>query len=85
MSHMVKDIIKFLIIFFIVSIAFSAGLNEIYSFYSDVVDNICLTQLANATSPLTATDCDTENAFGEYVFVYIFRIDVRSFFISRQN
>ncbi|XP_078599585.1 short transient receptor potential channel 4-like isoform X1 [Branchiostoma floridae x Branchiostoma japonicum] len=66
MSHMVKDIVKFLIIFFIVSIAFSAGLNETYSFYSDVVDNICLTQLENATSPLTATDCDTSNAFGDF-------------------
>ncbi|XP_035690338.1 short transient receptor potential channel 4-like [Branchiostoma floridae] len=66
MSHMVKDIVKFLIIFFIVSIAFSAGLNEIYSFYSDVVDNICFTQLENATSPLKKTTCETSNAFGDF-------------------
>ncbi|XP_066299452.1 short transient receptor potential channel 4-like [Branchiostoma lanceolatum] len=66
MSHMVKDIVKFLIIFFIVCIAFSSGLNEIYSFYGDAVDHICFTLKENATSPLTATTCDTENAFGDF-------------------
>ncbi|KAI8505309.1 hypothetical protein Bbelb_174180, partial [Branchiostoma belcheri] len=65
MSHMVKDIVKFLIIFFIVSIAFSTGLNEIYQFYGSVVDNICLTQKENATSPLQKTTCETKNAFGD--------------------
>ncbi|XP_066305104.1 short transient receptor potential channel 5-like [Branchiostoma lanceolatum] len=66
MSHMVKDIVKFLIIFFIVCIAFSSGLNEIYSFYGAVVDDICLTQMENATSPLKKTTCATKNAFGDF-------------------
>ncbi|XP_019619618.1 PREDICTED: short transient receptor potential channel 4-like [Branchiostoma belcheri] len=63
MSRMVKDIIKFLVIFFVIVIAFSAALNELYYFYGQQIDSLCSTASANFTSPLVNTDCDTSNAF----------------------
>ncbi|CAH1232489.1 TRPC5 [Branchiostoma lanceolatum] len=66
MSRMVKEIIKFLIIFFVIVIAFSAGLNELYSFYGQQITSMCSISSTNFTSPLANTDCDTKNAFSEF-------------------
>ncbi|CAH1232490.1 TRPC5 [Branchiostoma lanceolatum] len=64
MASMIKDIIKFLVIFGIIVIAFSSGLNELYNFYGGAIDNMC--QSPNATSPLVYTTCETKNAFGHF-------------------
>ncbi|KAI8505308.1 hypothetical protein Bbelb_174170 [Branchiostoma belcheri] len=65
MRNMVKDILKFLIIFFVMVIAFSSGLNELYGFYGDAVEHMC-SQSDNATSPLVYTTCTQKNAFGHF-------------------
>eukprot|EP00058_Branchiostoma_floridae_P002072 XP_002587560.1 hypothetical protein BRAFLDRAFT_127691 [Branchiostoma floridae] len=65
MRSMIKDIIKFLVIFAIIVIAFSSALNELYGFYGGAVKEMC-SQSDNATSPLVHTTCETENAFSNY-------------------
>ncbi|XP_078599583.1 short transient receptor potential channel 4-like isoform X2 [Branchiostoma floridae x Branchiostoma japonicum] len=65
MRSMIKDIVKFLVIFAIIVVAFSSGLNELYGFYGGAVNQMC-GQSDNATSPLVYTTCEVENAFGNF-------------------